>query len=127
MPKPIVDSSKWKPIGESANATFFELDEQVLVVVPNDGSKDDAQTAHESVRIQLAYLQPLQRRAGVVVMVDQLAEQDAGARVVYRDAPDPAFQVCYALVGGTKFGRAVASLSIGLSPPKLPHQKCETS
>jgi hypothetical protein len=39
---------------------------------------------------------------------------------VYRDAPDPTFQECFALVGGTPFGRAVGSLFIGLSPPKVP-------
>ncbi len=115
-----LDTSKWKDIGTSPNASFFELDEQVLVVVPVDGSKDDASTASESIRIQLAHLQPLNRRSGIVVMMDNVAEQDSSARAVYREAPDPMYQVCYALVGGTPFGRAVASIFIGLSPPKVP-------
>lgn len=115
-----VDSSRWRPIGESSNAKFFELDPEVLVVLPADGSHDTKETAAESIRIQLEHLRQNNQRAGTVILMDQVAEQDGGARSVYRDAPDPAHQVCFALVGGTTFGRAVASIFIGLSPPKCP-------
>lgn len=85
-----------------------------------DGTSDDAATAHESVRLQLEFLRAHARRAGVVVMMDRVAEQDSAARAVYRDEPDPAFQACFALVGGTPFGRAIASIFIGLHPPRVP-------
>ncbi len=52
--------------------------------------------------------------------MDRVVQQDAGARTVYRDAPDPDFQRCFALIGGTIFGRAVASVFIGLHPPRVP-------
>lgn len=115
-----VDTSGWTPIGSSDNAEFFEVEPHVLAVVPREGAVDDAATARQSVRIQLDHLRARGRRAGIVVWMDRVVEQDAGARAVYRDAPDPAFQVCYALVGGTAFGRAVASVFIGLSPPRVP-------
>ena len=70
--------------------------------------------------IQLEHLRKTGTRAGTVVFMDRLVQQDSAARTVYRDAPDPAFQVCFALVGGTPFGRAVGSIFIGLSPPKVP-------
>lgn len=114
------DVSAWKHIGSSSNAEFYEIEPQLLVVVPHDGSTDDARTAGESVALQLAYLRPKSTRAGVLVLMDRIAAQDAGARAVYRDAPDPAFQACFALVGGTPFGRAVASVFVGLSPPRVP-------
>ena len=69
---------------------------------------------------QLQYLQSRGQRAGVIVMMDQVARQDGGARAVYHDQPNPAFQVCFALVGSTPFGRAVASIFIGLNPPRVP-------
>jgi hypothetical protein len=53
-------------------------------------------------------------------MMDRVVEQDGGARAVYRDEPDPAFQACFALVGKTAFGRAVASIFIGINPPRVP-------
>lgn len=114
------DPSAWTKFGQSSNASFYELDPQVLVVVPVDGTTDDARTAHESVRLQLEHLRSHARRAGVVVMMDHVAEQDSAARAVYRDEPDPAFQACFALVGGTPFGRAIASIFIGLHPPRVP-------
>jgi hypothetical protein len=115
-----VDTSGWTPIGRSANAEFFEIDARTLAVLPFEGAVDDAATARESVRIQLAHLRAAGRRSGVVVFMDRVVAQDAGARAVYRDEPDPAFQACFALVGGTPFGRAVGAIFIGLSPPRVP-------
>lgn len=115
-----VDTSAWRKIGSSANADFFDVTPRVLAVVPHDGAVDDEPTARESVRIQLDHLRAHGRRAGVVVFMDALVEQTAAARKVYRDLPDPAFQACFALVGGTTFGRAVGSIFIGLHPPRVP-------
>lgn len=115
-----VDRSAWTKIGESDNAEFFEIEPRILGVVPRDGVTDDERTAQESVRIQLEHLRPRARRAGVIVFLDPVADQTSSARSVYRDQPDPAYIACYALVGGTPFGRAVGSLFIGINPPRVP-------
>ena len=52
--------------------------------------------------------------------MDAVASQNSGAREVYRNAPDPTFQTCFALVGSTMFGRAVSSVFMGLHPPRVP-------
>lgn len=114
------NTSAWIPIGRSANADFFEIEAGVLAVVPFDGASDTADTAADSVRIQLTHLRARGRRAGTIVFMDQVASQNSGARDVYRTAPDPTLQTCFALVGGTMFGRAVSSLFIGLNPPRVP-------
>jgi hypothetical protein len=114
------DTRGWKKIGSSSNAEFFEIAPGLLAVVPHDGTTDDARTAAESVAVQLEYLRATASRAGVLVFMDRVSAQDAGARNVYRDAPDPAHQACFALVGGTPFGRAVASLFVGLNRPRVP-------
>lgn len=116
----IPDTSGWTRIGRSDNADFYEVSPQALAVVPFDKTFDNAQTARQSVAIQLDYLRPRGRRAGVVVFVDPILEQDAGARTVYRELPDPAFLACFALVGSTPFGRAVGSVFLGLSRPRVP-------
>jgi hypothetical protein len=115
-----LDTSGWANIGKSDNADFYQIEEGVLAIVPFEGSSDDDKTARQSVQIQHDYLKPRGRRAGVVVFMDPLVEQHASARIVYRDMPDPAFITCYALVGGTIFGRAVGSIFLGLSRPKVP-------
>jgi hypothetical protein len=114
------DISAWSAIGRSGNADFYEIEPGVLAVVPVDGSGDTTDTAAESVQIQLEHLRATGRRAGVVVFMDRVASQTSGARDVYRNAPDPTFQTCFALVGSTVFGRAVASIFMGLHPPRVP-------
>lgn len=80
------DPSKFKAIGESSNATFYEFDHEVLVVLPNEGSADTQASATQSVQIQLDYLRTRNRRSGVVVLMDNVMAQDAGARCVPRAA-----------------------------------------
>lgn len=115
-----IDTTGWTKVGTSSNADFYEVEPHILAVVPFEGTDDTAATATESVTIQLDYLRTRGVRAGVMVFMDPVAEQDAGARAVYRDLPDPTFQACFALVGSTMFGRAVGSVFLGLSRPKVP-------
>jgi hypothetical protein len=114
------DTSTWSPIGRSPNADVFEVEPGVLAVVPFDGSTDTADTAAENIRIQLAHLRASGRRAGTVVFMDHVVAQNAGARDVYRNDPDPTFQTCFALVGNTMLGRAVISVFMGLHRPRVP-------
>jgi hypothetical protein len=115
-----IDTSGWTRIGRSSNAEFFEIEASVLAVVPFDRCDDNEHSARESVRIQLEHLRACGRRAGVLVFMDRVLTQSAAARQVYRDEPDLAYQACFALVGGTLFGRAVGSIFIGLHPPRVP-------
>jgi hypothetical protein len=113
------DTTAWLPIGRSANADFFEVEPGVLAVVPFVGTTDTADTAAESIQIQIAHLRASGRRAGTVVFMDPVVAQNSGAREVYRNAPDPTFQTGFALVGSTMLGRAVASVFMGLHPPRV--------
>jgi hypothetical protein len=115
-----IDTSRWVKFGSTRNADFYEVEQDILAVVPNEGCIDDAETASASVSMQLDYLRTRGRRAGVVVFMDPILDQHASARNVYRDMPDPAFQCCFALVGGSMFGRAAGSIFLGLNPPKVP-------
>jgi hypothetical protein len=115
-----IESAGWLRIGQSTNADFFEVEERVLAVVPFDRCDDNEATARESIRVQLEYLRGRKKRAGILVFMDRILTQSAAAREVYRVEPDPAFQTCFALVGGTTFGRAVGSFFIGIHPPRVP-------
>ena len=117
---PTIESAGWSRIGQSTNADFFEVEERVLAVVPFDRCDDNERTARESIRIQLEYLRGRKKRAGILVFMDRILTQSAAAREVYRVEPDPALQACFALIGGTTFGRAVGSFFIGIHPPRVP-------
>ena len=114
-----IDTENWHKFGETANATFFEIEPHVLAIVPVEGCTDNETTARASIETQLAYLRSRGRKAGVIIFMDPIAEQTAEARAVYREAPDPVYHACFALVGGTFFGRAVGSVFLGLSKPQV--------
>jgi hypothetical protein len=123
----VIDTSAWTRIGRSDNADFFEIEPRVLAVVPFDGCEDDEHTARASIRIQVDYLRSRETRAGVLVFMDRILKQSTRAREVYRDQPDPGLQACFALVGGTTFGRAVGSFFIGIHPPRVPTRMFRTT
>ena len=115
-----IDPSVWTAIGRSSNAEFFEIEPGVLAVIPFDGATDTADSALESIKIQLSHLRTTGRRAGTLVFMDRIAEQNAAAREVYHSAPDPTLQTGFALVSSSFFGQAVSSVFLGLHPPRVP-------
>jgi hypothetical protein len=121
-----VDVKNWTKFGQTSNADFYEISPGFLAVVPFDGCTDDEATAKSSVQTQLDYLRPKKQKAAVVIFMDNINQQTTGARNIYRDMPDPEYQTCFALVGGTMFGRAVGSFFLGLSKPRVPTQMFAT-
>jgi hypothetical protein len=115
-----LNTEKWKKLGETSNATIFEVEPHILAVVPVEGAIDDGDTAKANLEMQLNYLSSKGQKAGVIITMDPVAEQTAAARAVYRDDTDPVFFACYAIVGGTFFARAVGSVFLGLSKPRIP-------
>jgi hypothetical protein len=110
----------WKHLGKTANADFYELAHDLIAIVPHPNTKDDAATARQSVRFQDAHWRKVGRRGAVVVFMDNVIEQDAGARAVYTDEVSSLPTTCYALVGETFYGHATAAVFEGLSKPGLP-------
>jgi hypothetical protein len=117
-----IDTKNWTRFGQTANADFYQIDASVLGVVPFEGCTDDEDTAKASIETQQAYLRSKGQKAGSIIFMDGIVQQTTGARAAYRDLPDPKYMVCFALVGGTMFGRAVGSVFLGLSKPRVPTQ-----
>lgn len=115
-----IDTSKWKPVGESSNSRYYEIEPYVLGAVPNEGAKDDLGGARDNVRFQMDHFRKLGRGGVVVVFFDRLVSQDKDARRVYQIEPDPELMRGTALVGGTPLGRAIASFFLGLARPRIP-------
>jgi hypothetical protein len=115
-----IDTTVWTPVARCANARFFEIEPQILVVVPDENSTDDEDSAKESIRIQIDYMRTRKFRAGVIVLTDSVAEQSSAARSVYKNEADPKYHACFALVASSMLGRAVASVFLGLHRPRVP-------
>lgn len=114
------DTSNWEKVGATDNAEFFAVEPGVLAVVPHEGCVDDEDTARQSVEFQHAYWRDQGRAGSALIFMDRVRDSASGARRVYGELPDPALIRGFALIGGTVFGRAVASVFIGLSRPAAP-------
>jgi hypothetical protein len=111
---------EWKHLGKTENADFYELADDVIAILPGPNTKDDAKTARQSIQFQDAHWRKVGRRGAVVVFMDNVIDQDAGARTVYAEEVTHVPTTCYALVGETFYGHATAAVFEGLSKPGLP-------
>lgn len=112
----------WRHLGKTSNADFYEIEPDVLAIVPFVDSRDDETSARESIAFQDRHWRAAGRRGAVVVFMDNVIEQDAGARGVYADETTQTLTTCYALVGETFFGRAAGAVFTGLTRPSPPTQ-----
>ena len=112
----------WRHLGKTSNADFYEIDPDVVAIVPFVDSRDDETSARESIAFQDRHWRAAGRRGAVVVFMDNVIEQDAGARGVYADETNRTLTTCYALVGETFFGRAAGAVFTGLTRPTPPTQ-----
>lgn len=117
-----IPAPDWKHLGASSNADFYEVEPEILAVVPHPNTRDDESTARESVAFQEKHWRARGHRGAVVVYMDPVVEQDSGARSVYANETATLPSTCFALVGETFFGHAAAAVFTGLARPGLPTQ-----
>jgi len=120
----LVDTSRWLYVGETSNTRYYDISEDVLGALPNDGAVDTEETARDNVAFQMNHFRQRGHGGVVVVFADALSSQDKGARRVYQSEPDPAVMLGTALVGNTLLGRAIISFFLGISRPRIPVRLC---
>src|SRR5205809_142114 len=114
------DLSQWKKLGSTSNADVYEVAEDILVISPHQNCHDDTASARESIHFQADHWKKVGHRGGVVVLMDNVVEQDAGARNVYASETLGHPSTCFALVGETFYGRAVGAVFTGITKPPVP-------
>lgn len=117
-----IPAPHWKHLGRSSNADFYEIEADVLGVVPHQDTTDNAQTARESIAFQVKHWTSRGHRGAVVVFMDFVLNQDSGARAVYAEETDDIPTTAFALVGATFFAQAAAAVFMGLAKPGVPTQ-----
>ena len=115
-----VPDPNWKKLGTSSNADFYRIAEDVLGIVPFADTTDDQKTARESIAFQREHWRAVGHRGAVVVFMDTVVQQDAGARAVYVDEVQSLPSTCFALVGESFYGYATSQVFTGLSKPGRP-------
>ncbi len=110
----------WPTLGRTGNAAFHLADPRIIVVAPHEGCTDDEATARESVGLQHEHWKAQASSGAAIVLMDRVAHQTKGARRVYQTEVDPKLITGFGLVSSSVFGRAVASVFMGLARPLVP-------
>ena len=118
-PPPLVPE-QWKPLGRTYNTAYYLLSDDVLIVLPDKGLKDDGPSARVNVDYLTAYAQRLGRRCCVIVVLDSLTSQDSEARRIYAAGMQPALFYAVSLIVTNPLARAIGSFFLGLTRPAVP-------
>jgi len=115
------DFSTYKEIGHTTNTVIYiaELDPDVLIVVPREGTMDTAKDAQENVAFFHEYSRNLGRPTSSVVIMSNMLGQEPEARRAYQEI-DPKLVYAGGLVVENALSRALGSFFVGLTRPVVP-------
>jgi hypothetical protein len=115
------DFSQYKEVGKTTNTVVYTLesDPDILIIVPREGTMDNAKDARENVVYFHSYARSLGKPCANVVIMAHMLSQDAEARRAYQEMDTNLF---YAggLVVEDALSRALGSFFVGLSRPRVP-------
>ena len=117
---------EWTPLGATDNANWYRIQDDLIAIVPHENARDTEASARESIATQRRHWESVRRRGAVAVLMDNLLDQDSGARAVYMNESDPSCTTCYALIGESLFAQAVGSVFTGLARPQVPTRMFRT-
>ena len=123
---PLTVPEQWKPLGRTYNTHYYLLSDDVLIVLPDQGLRDDGASARINIDFQSAYSRMLGRRCCVVVVLDSLSSQDSEARRVYAAGMQPSLFYAAALIVSNPLARAIGSFFLGLTRPAVPTKLFES-
>ena len=120
MTAPPTVPEQWKPLGRTFNTRYYLLFDDVMIVLPDKGLKDDGASARVNMDFQTAYARQVGRRCCVIVVLDSLTSQDSEARRIYASGMQPSLFYAVALIVTNPLARAIGSFFLGLSRPAIP-------
>jgi hypothetical protein len=123
---PLTVPEQWKPLGRTYNTHYYLLSDDVLIVLPDQGLRDDGASARINIDFQSAYARMLGRRCCVIVVLDSLSSQDSEARRIYAAGMQPSLFYAAALIVTNPLARAIGSFFLGLTRPAVPTKLFES-
>jgi hypothetical protein len=115
-----IDTSGWKPVGETSICSLFAVTPDLVAVVPKEGARDTAETARELTTWQYGYWKRLGHTGAVAVFVDRYVDQDPAARDVYVQDSEGALTYAAVIIGGTFWGRTVGTAYLAVRKQPIP-------
>ena len=117
---------QWKPLGRTYNTHYYLLSDDILIVLPDKGLRDDGASARVNIDYQTAYARLVNKRCSVIVVIDSLSSQDSEARRIYAAGMQPTLFYAAALIVTNPLARAIGSFFLGLTRPAVPTKLFES-
>ena len=107
-----------------ANVPHHELmiaeNDDILIVVPEQGFKDTADATRQTVDALREYAKKLGKRCGLVVVANNLLSQDAESRRIYSEDITPDLFFSVTLVVSSPLARAIGGAAMRLTKMPIP-------
>jgi len=122
----MTDFSQYQSVGTDGMSEYYCADDDILIISPTPGMKDTPQTARIAVDFQNAYAQKIGKKCSTLIVMNNLASQDAETRRIYGEMTTNGLFYGTALVVNSFLSRAIASFAVGLSKPQMPIKVFDT-
>lgn len=100
--------------------------DDILIVVPEAGFKDTAETARVTVAALRDYASRLGKPCGLVIVANNLLAQDAESRRVYAASITPDLFFSVTLVVSSPLARSIGNVAVRLTKMPIPLALTET-
>ncbi len=94
--------------------------DDILIVLPEEGFKDTAETSRVTVSALQEYARKLSKKCGLIIVANNLMAQDAESRRVYADGITPDLFFGVTLVVSSPVARIIGNLALRLSTMQVP-------
>jgi hypothetical protein len=114
-------SQNMKKVGSAPHHEFFITGEDdILIVVPEEGFKDTAEASRVTVAALQEYARKLGRKCGLVIMANNLLAQEPESRRVYAENVLPELFYGITMVVNSRIPRIIGSMALRLSTMQVP-------
>ncbi len=110
-----------KKVGRAPHHDLLVGDqEDILIVLPEQGFKDTPEASRATVAVLQAYARELGRRCGLVIMATNLLAQEPESRRVYGDTVLPDLFFGIAMVVASPISRIIGNMAVRLRTLQVP-------
>lgn len=116
----MADFSQYQHLGNLSGADYYQVDDDILLIVPLKGFFDSPKQARESAEFQNACARQMGKRCGNVIVMSNVLSQDAETRRIYSEHAASGLFYGVALIVDNALSRALGSFLVGMAQVKIP-------
>lgn len=116
-----------KKVGTAPHHDLMTADkDDILIVVPEEGFKDTADTSRLTVDALREYASKIGRKCGLVIIANNLLAQEAESRRIYSEKITADLFFAVTMVVSSPLARMIGSVAIRLTKMQMPFSLSES-